>query len=131
MIVKTKFDLGQEVYKISFHTKSIRVTCKTCLGKGIVILKKEEFSCPKCNRLGFKNQTEPQEWRVSGPYRIGNVKTNLFEKYINKNEILYMMDETGIGTGTIHREEHLMSSRKAAEKAAREKNNERHVANEH
>ena len=52
--IKTKFEVGQEVYRIESSRKAIECekTCNVCLGEGSFIYKGYQCRCPKCGGRG-------------------------------------------------------------------------------
>lgn len=52
--IKTKFEVGQEVYRIESSRKAIECeeTCDVCLGEGSFIYKNYQCHCPKCGGRG-------------------------------------------------------------------------------
>lgn len=52
--IKTKFEVGQEVYRIESSRKAIECekTCDVCLGEGSFIYKNYLCHCPKCGGHG-------------------------------------------------------------------------------
>jgi hypothetical protein len=123
VVIETKFGLGQRVYQVKNEARYIPIKCSACGGKGIVTLHNgDEWSCPKCHRRGNVSELQPPRWEVVGPYRIGNVQVSLFEKAVDKNEIRYMMYQTGVGSGTLHAEEDLFASLHDAEEEAKRRN---------
>ena len=52
--IKTKFEVGQEVYRIESSRKTIECeeTCDVCLGDGSFIYKNYQCHCPKCGGRG-------------------------------------------------------------------------------
>lgn len=52
--IKTKFEVGQEVYRIESSRKVIECeeTCDVCLGEGSFIYKNYQCHCPKCGGRG-------------------------------------------------------------------------------
>lgn len=52
--IKTKYEVGQEVYRIESSRKVIECeeTCDVCLGEGSFIYKNYQCHCPKCGGHG-------------------------------------------------------------------------------
>lgn len=52
--IKTKFEVGQEVYRIESSRKVIECeeTCDVCLGEGSFVYKGYQYHCPKCGGRG-------------------------------------------------------------------------------
>ena len=124
MIIETKFDLGQKVYKVLFIPTTLQIKCQTCDGKGQIFLHGEDFRCPKYCDNGFRKETAPPKWEVGGPFKIGKVGVQFFEKpdEHNTNEITYMFYQTGVGSGTLHQEKDIFPSIDTAAREAERRN---------
>jgi hypothetical protein len=48
MQIETKFNIGDEIFVIDHHRKSIFINCEICNGIGIVKIKNKEYECPEC-----------------------------------------------------------------------------------
>jgi hypothetical protein len=113
MKIETKFDLGQKVYPISQKRKEEFVVCPSCGGVGTIIIQLTgvEITCPKC--YGRRGSTEYREleWYVHYDYasKIGKVDVERYNEYDKNHEsrTAYMLEATGIGSGTIWYEEKL------------------------
>jgi hypothetical protein len=115
--LKPKFQLGQHVYAIneSYDHKDVHTNCDLCNSTGIVHIKGKDYRCPECH--GFIEKTI-----INGKYVVENsgkigcisVEEYLYKKY-GCSKICYMLDSTGIGSGTVWPEEKLFPSREEAE----------------
>lgn len=118
-----KFELGQKVYAVNpvYDTKVVHVPCSICGSTGKVKVHgvEQDVTCPYCygrtntERVGFK-------YVIS--YRgatIGKRETTEYsEEYLyegRKNEVEYMLKETGVGSGTCWREHRLFATEEEAQ----------------
>lgn len=119
MVITTRFNLGQKVWRLSLHSPTKHVQCGACEGTGEVPLaNNEKWTCPSCVGRRVKRVSPPVCWNVGGPYIIGQVRVQLNIPGLNErgDERIYMFVETGIGSGTLHEEEHIFPSHEMAEK---------------
>ena len=125
MIFSTKYNINDMVYHIALRKKQEFVKCTACNAHGrITLLDGETTECPKCHGDGGKTQYLDECWLMDRTLTIGQVRskvTNMkktgifdnvgeFELGADKKEVEYMAYETGIGSGTIWREEDLFPS---------------------
>lgn len=113
MIIESKYNIGQTVYSADYKSIQVPETCGLCLGEKTWTVKSpsgEEFQmeCPACyyayNSTGRKWHTEITP--TTKALTIGQV--NYDRNYEGGgSEFRYMCEETGIGSGTVHRECHL------------------------
>ena len=120
MELETKYSLNQPVWKIENKRKQVVADCPTCEGTGeVVINNTSPRGCPDCYGRCTNSSWEPTRWIVGGlPMKIGQVrcevtsieKTGIFDNIgvYNPDEIEqkieYMCYETGVGSGTLHKE---------------------------
>lgn len=66
MTIKTKFDLGEDVYVIKREKIDTSYECNICEGKGLIYFKGEKLECPKCSGSGSVGilDNDMYEWRV-------------------------------------------------------------------
>jgi DnaJ-class molecular chaperone len=130
MKIETKFNLGDVVYGISKRTQQVKHTCGACNGLGKVELNGKSFTCPECWGRGHTETTEPMAWRIDTdlfPSKVGRVQaTEYAKKYLKNHDrgTTYMVESTGIGSGSIWREESLFSSLEEAQAACDAQNRE-------
>lgn len=124
--MKPKFKIGDVVYGAKSYKINKQIQCPDCLGKKVWEVRLpsgEEFTipCSTCER-GFEGCWGTVTKWVQSPVieelTIGSVRTNTEDK---QHPISYMCKETGVGSGTIHYEEDLHSTRIEALKHATEK----------
>ena len=137
MKIESKFDLNETVWEISREMKKRFERCKFCDGEGKIELNNISRTCPECYGRNGSWINVNLEWLVGQQsLTIGSVrveitsisKTGIFDnigEYDPENierEFTYMAYETGIGTGTIHREHELFKSIDLAQKRCDELN---------
>ena len=109
MQIKTKYEIGQKVYRVVKRTRNIEnvQTCNLCRGIGSFNYKGYECTCPKClgrgtivlssEEVGFKEVHEPKEISsiratvsdkdISIRYRIDGVTVTEEELFLTMEEI--------------------------------------------
>jgi len=115
MNIVTKFGIGDVVYRIDDNRKQVFHVCEACEGIGRITLHNDsKFTCPTCHGNGRSSEWLPSAWSVGERLTVGEVRTL---KSINaeSNEEMYMMHETGIGSGTLHRVERLFATKEEAQ----------------
>jgi hypothetical protein len=129
MNLSSKYDMGQRVASIMTATVDHPpVKCPAC-EDGTVLLCGERYQCPNCK--GKKTiQATGRGWVVGVCGRIGSVEIehrivtehtsfDYDEDEIEEGQAVtrtsYMLDETGIGSGSIYPERRLFSSREEAQ----------------
>jgi hypothetical protein len=112
MIITTKFDLGQIVYPISQRQTKEIIPCLACGGKGIItLLDNTNCVCPRCYGDGGKSKWLCLEWYQDKCGVIGSIKVSIYDDNPNnEDEYRYMLDITGIGSGTLWPEDRLFST---------------------
>jgi len=109
MKITTKFDLDEIVYVIQKGGYSEFINCPTCEGVGRITVEAtgEELTCPKCYGRGGHAEWIPHLWGVKHEYTssVGRIDTVRYSAGENKNT--YMLEATGIGSGTLWPEDSL------------------------
>ena len=123
MVSNTKFNLGDEVWIISKYIKVIKKKCPVCEGTQTILYKGELYPCPssKCSH-GYINELEGMKWHVSCNSVIGQINTTYRVGMLTTTT--YMVEATGIGSGTCWDENDLFHSKKEAEERCDELNKE-------
>jgi len=125
MDIKTKYDLGQFVYTIRKCGSEKFVTCGLCGGTGNVVINGKERTCPDCYGIGGNNEWVPEKWRVLERSHIGKVEVALYtDATKGKNRTVYMINSTGIGSGTLWDEDHVFLSDQEAQDECVKRNEE-------
>jgi hypothetical protein len=113
MIITTKFDLGQTVWAL-WNTRAERlVNCECCGNTGKVNITGKDYVCPQCHGAGQHKVYDGDRWYVQTSGRVGKVEPELYEhedESSHKNRVNYMLDSTGVGSGTVWREDNLAAS---------------------
>lgn len=122
MKFNTKFNLGDLVYYVYSFSKSITFYCPTCNGEGQITVKEKQYTCPECYGHKTKTNQESQKFQIAGAGKIGRIEIIQYsERYLNENGncnyIRYMLDSTGVGSGTCHNESCLFSTQEEAQAA--------------
>jgi len=130
MKIETKFNINDKVYSIKQERRKEWQPCVVCVSKGEVMLGDKQWRpCPECYGKKGKYVYFDLEWQVLNPVTIGKVEAEVqnitpddefahighFEegKTVQQNE--YMAYETGIGSGTIWKEDILFASLEEAQ----------------
>ncbi len=115
MNITTRFSLGQTVWAL-WNTRADRlVNCECCGNTGKVVIAGQEYICPKCHGAGQHKVYDGERWYVETSGHIGRISPEIYEAGDERTNISYMLDSTGIGSGTIWREANLCESREEAQ----------------
>ncbi len=120
-MLTAKFEVGQEVYAVSNRsdTRQKHVECDLCNSTGKVKVngREEEYECPCCHG---RMETEHYGYKYVIAYHgatIGKVSVEEYAKKYsrnNKSRVTYMLEETGVGSGQVWREERLFITEEEA-----------------
>lgn len=120
-MLKPKFKVGQKVYAVSNrpNTRQKHVECDVCNSTGYVKVegKDGKFICPACYG---RTVTEHYGYKYEISYyaaTIGKVEIQEYApkyRHSYKSEIRYMLEETGVGSGAVWREERLFATEEEA-----------------
>lgn len=136
MRIDTTFDLGQTVYGIANTSVAVWVPCEFCDAQGTIVgANGKARSCPECFTRQGHEVRQPTAWRVQGAFTVGQVRVEvtrsrgldgeeLFDNFKAQEgrKESYMLIETGVGSGTVHRVASLFATRDEAEAACAELN---------
>ena len=123
--IMPKFDLGESVYHISRSKIKTEVTCYVCQGSGKLHIEDEVFTCPKCHSHGYFAEWSNEKWSVQGSGRIGRVEAIWYlPGYQHESEVRYMLNSTGVGSGTLYREDRLFATYEEAQAECNTRNSE-------
>lgn len=111
MQLTTKYSVGDVVYRKVKEYRDFRVVvCELCIGSGRVTIAGAEdrhAECPDCYGRGELGVDFPVPERAEA-LTIGQVQVITRAKTDRgAKEVTYMCKETGVGSGTLHREENL------------------------
>ena len=119
MNITTKFDLGQTVVFIWHEPTERIVNCDVCDGTGWIHVKGTRYLCPECNGRRTTREHIPARWHIVNTGIIGRIEVetrihepverdpahpHLTQTPLGPMAINYMLDVTGIGSGTMHYE---------------------------
>lgn len=118
-MLKPKFKVGQKVYAVSNRsdTRQKHVECDVCNSTGTVEINGRSFTCPSC--YGH-TETEHYGYKYEISYYAATIGKVEIQEYAPKyqcrykSEIRYMLEETGVGSGTVWREERLFATEEEA-----------------
>lgn len=120
-MLQAKYKLGQKVYAVSSKSNSrqIHVNCDVCNSTGKVKVegRDEEYKCPVCygrtktEHFGYKYVISYYEATI-GKVEIQEYDPKYSDQY--KSEVRYMLEETGIGSGSLWKEDRLFTTEKDA-----------------
>lgn len=111
MNLTTKYSVGDVVYRKVPEYRDYRVVmCELCMGTGRVTIAGAEdrvAECPDCYGRGDIGKDFPVPASTQA-LTIGQVTVTTRNKSDRgAKEVTYMAEETGVGSGTLHREENL------------------------
>jgi len=130
MNITTKYSIGDRVFAIRRDFVSRIVKCRACGNTGSIKIEGESFTCPKCNGASSHPESAGLKTFVYESGVVGQVRYIITdgaykEQRRNYNlelcveapeiEIAYMLDCTGIGSGTCWDEGDLFPTREDAQ----------------
>lgn len=124
MILTSKYDLNQKVYKIWRLTETIGTPCGVCSGTGRLALVNggsvpctHAYKSPHCDNGKVRTELV-HRWAVTAILTIGQVRAQATVPRgclsDDDNGVRYMCYETGVGSGTVHNERDLFATRDEA-----------------
>lgn len=136
MIIETKFDLGQTVWRIGrYQHESFVLPCRFCRGKGRLPLEGATNStryvtCPECHGSAKRAIESMPAWTVLGSTIIGKVSIEVVDPTVEGfnggspervREERYM-GSTGFPSGSIYRAVEMFATEDEAREAVEERN---------
>jgi len=119
MEYKFKYNIGDQVFKVVYDHKEQFKFCPSC-EHGKITLKDKSIDCPTCSGKGVLQDYAKTFYRTSyNSLTIGQLRLEYGEEI--KEE--YMCEETGVGSGTIHYQKDLFTTRELAQAECDTKNN--------
>lgn len=121
MNIKTRFDLGQKVWLIVNASRNMKPNCSFCDGVGKVFIegagkKVVSQKCPECYGHGYISKYSPEEWKPEFESTIGKIDIEYYDqREKRKNSINYMLYYSGVGSGSVLKEENLFASLEEAQ----------------
>ena len=128
MEFNTKFNLGDKVYQINSYVKPEIVACDACNGRGKIEVNGNSFTCNKCYGHGSDTVYPKAKWHIMDQVgKIGKVEVEAYGKEwvsdSNKEyRERYMLDITGVGSGSLYDGNDLFKTIEEAEAACNERN---------
>lgn len=105
---KFKFDIGDRVLQIHSYRRQYLIICEACEGEGRIPLKNGDTTqCPKCwgRDAGHITKYESQKWQIlPDMLTVGQQRVEVER---TRTEEIYMCEESGIRSGTLHSVENL------------------------
>lgn len=119
MEIKTKYNYNQWVFPIMFYREEKWIPCKSCNTTGeIALADGEVIYCPKCYGKRGKEEYLPVKWMIVYELygQIKNIRVNLYSnKKYGESEYTYMLSSTGVGSGTLWKEDELFLTEEEAQ----------------
>jgi hypothetical protein len=103
------YKIGDLVTGIQRERHQRSIACSLCGGTGFITGRGEMFQCPKCKGTKCQARWDSIElWTIAGgmPSTVGRVAVTHYGRP-DKDEITYMLQSTGIGSGRVWRESEL------------------------
>lgn len=119
MLLKSRYDIGQSVWVAQQQYEPVRNACKLCHGKGMVqIVGSEKLAvCPECKGRGYFDGGAIYRWVLGIHSVVGqiNIKAVKTPKKGIITTVEYMLRDSGIGSGSIWKEDQLFLTKEEAE----------------
>lgn len=126
MIINTRYSLGNSVVGIGNCAENVWHPCPACNGTGTVSLNDDRYTCPKCYGRSGEYRYGPALWRITEISEVGQVRTEYtstrgWDDMLNeparaqKSIIQYMLESTGVGSGTLWPERDLFFNKESAQ----------------
>ena len=121
MEITTKYNFNDFVYPIRKSMISKKVNCEMCDGDGFLKIqgKVETIGCPTCYGCGGSMERLPDRWEIkteeTGFIHKIDVEIYSSDHPDKESRTKYMLDSTGVGSGTLHPENSLWLSKKEAQ----------------
>ena len=120
-----KYKLNQKVWAVTSHynTHIEHEKCDLCNSTGVVEINGDSYECPKCNGR-TKTVNDGFKYLISTSGKIGKINIEEYAKKYRteKSRITYMLDSTGVGSGTIWYETRLFPTEQAAKEFCETRN---------
>lgn len=109
-----KYGIGDLVWVSNVDSAEVRVQCPDCLGRRVWMCslpsgEAVSIPCPTCHygwdgSRGYLTEygCKPRPWRGT----VGSIRINTADREV----VAYMLEETGVGSGTIHYESRLFDN---------------------
>lgn len=127
-----KFSCGDTVYMVRREQKRVHKACAECSGVGFAVVNGKSWTCPECHGRRGSMEFQPEAYHADpAPYTVGSLRLEYTDspglsgeqtfsnfKPQKKIEEVYMLVETGIGSGSLWPVKSLFSTFQEAEDAA-------------
>lgn len=114
MIILTKFSIGDSVWIVCKHRGKKFVTCPICKGTGEILIQGKDYTCPECyGNKGYDEYTKLDQHFVDYSGVVGEITVRI-HNHEKDNKIQYMIDSTGIGSGSLWDEKQVFGSQEEA-----------------
>ena len=128
MNLVSKYEMGQRVWSIQqTRVQKADRTCGACDGAKTVELRGTKYECPECKGRG-EVLVYGSGWVITNRGKIGSIRIEHEAPYHHEtygdremlpgvpySNVKYMLDTTGIGSGTLYEEPNLWPSREEAQ----------------
>ena len=119
MILESKYNIGDPVYRGDYNIKANYIKCDICDGDGLLrIVVKNEPMIVNCGSCGGKgNHLNGRTFDVNTrKLHIGSIRYDSYNGNPNNKPVhfSYMCGETGVGTGSVFYEDELFDTEEAA-----------------
>ena len=131
MKFESKYNFGDRPFEIVTTPEKVFEKCTFCGGGGRICgVDGTDTRCPECWGKGGKTKHINKGWRVNGRRTVGEIRIkhrcksngqdpdSMFSNYGPQEEIYeeeYMCNETGIGSGSVHKVETLWPTEEEAQ----------------
>jgi len=125
MTIETKYNLGDKVFTISNPQVSEYIDCNLCKGSCYVPIGNTERTvpCPDCHGQGRTLKRYKETWKADASIKtVGNVRASLYKYKKSEDRIEYMLEETGVGSGSVWPEDRLFSTLECAREECEKRN---------
>lgn len=124
MILESRYNIGDKVWRITYNEKNIPIECPACRGLAKVLYPDgQERNCVECYGRGLRNFKTECKWFVeSKSLTIGMIR--IIQDGRSKR-VEYMCLETGINSGSVYKEEYLFLAKQEAIDLCKELNNKK------
>lgn len=122
-MIAPKFQLDQEVFAVTttYDIDYKNVHCDLCdsTGKISVSGKQGEYVCPACNGRVESVHNGLRYKILKYGATVGKIEVTMYssrnQSYHHRSGVCYMLNETGVGSGQVWREDRLFATQEEAE----------------
>lgn len=112
MRLTSKYGIGDKVWGVHIWQGRKEIVCPECEGGGTLKIEGRDkyIECINCWKRGKVITEDPDQYYIARPLTIGSIEAFFGKLLIVK----YMCDETGVGSGTVWKQENLFLSEEEA-----------------